>query len=1366
MQDDGMGHGAQSTSDEANDLYETFILGERRRHSSHIQTETRLLAPKEGNSRNHHQMRAENSQQWLGYRLLSRLGQGGMGEVWQAVQQNLSRLVAVKRLRPDIDEIQADYYTNLFLHEAVTTAQLDHPNIIPAYELGEDEEGRPLLAMKMVRGQLWPEVMDFDAAVLPQSEYLATHLRILLDVAQATAFAHSRGIVHRDLKPQQVIVGDFGEVYLTDWGLAVLYDKELLVKSRYGLDPPELPSIDSAPNPAGTPAFMAPEQADSNSRRIGPWTDVYLLGATLYRLLCGTAPRDPAPYERLLGQIEKGLYVPLSHRKDCYAPPHELAELVEEAMAFEPERRPTAKGFISRLEEYVTGAGARRDSNLIMEKVQKFAESESQNDYDYYGDLISEISRAIYLWPDNKKAIEMKDLILLRFVELALDRGDLSLAEVQADRILEEEHRTEAAALVKAAQLRQKAAQRTQRVLWGMTALLVALILMGTLFFNRQLSHRTTLAESATSDARAAQAELLTNQEQLNRQLYINSLAIAEGYLVEHQPIAARQELLAARPEFRNLEWGLLYAQSVPEAKQISLDLGAIVDIAASRDGKSLLVCNEEGQSWIVDYFQDQAVPVNLGPDVAISAVAISPDGVKQAYGCQDGTVFLQVQGERAIRLSNAVTEGVARVAFGDSGERLGVLSTGGELLVLEVETGAVVWRKVLDAHTEQEALAVPKALTWGPGEGLIAAADKNYQVILLDSQTGEETTALAGHVAPVRSISFLGEGERLVSGGEDGQVLLWTLDSSGEEVERPSRLQINQEIDERAYVVKTLPFASQSGQLVVTVSANGYCSLLDSLSGAHLWEAKGHQHALTSAALIEARNMLVTASEAGKLTFWRVAEDTTKKELDGHFGRVVVRGVTPDGTRALTFAHDNTARVWDIASGREVLQVELPMGRYAYAEGRLSSDGSCFAAISKANQPQLYKMEDGGLIASSPDCEVDLDDIALASDNDLYAIGGELGFVSLGRFREEQGEDLVLETPDANVTSVEFSPDGQIVAAAFRDRSIWLYETSQGKVVRQIEGAAGWAETLAFSPAGNRLLAAGFDGDIREYNLEDGELLKTLIGHQGWVSEAIYSPDGRRIVSVSPGDNTIRVWTADTGNPLMTYRGLAGPGQSLALTPDSSRLVVTFNNLPSQLLEIAPWNNSGSQLPVWQRQQFELAASRRVDSQRDSRVLWLAPLAKALEARYGEAINPPLVPLISEDWDALRNRQLRILCEAPKATEASGKNVYITGNRPELASWKPCLVALEPLVSESQKGSGLWEYSVSFRLMEFKFNYGERGEDWATSQEWGGPPNRAINYDSPLLLDRHGNVVYASRFGLTDEEYREELMARSVTRE
>ena len=86
--------------------------------------------------------------------------------------------------------------------------------------------------------------------------------------------------------------------------------------------------------------------------------------------------------------------------------------------------------------------------------------------------------------------------------------------------------------------------------------------------------------------------------------------------------------------------------------------------------------------------------------------------------------------------------------------------------------------------------------------------------------------------------------------------------------------------------------------------------------------------------------------------------------------------------------------------------------------------------------------------------------------------------------------------------------------------------------------------------------------------------------------------------------------------------------------------------------------------------------------------------------------------------------------------------------------------------MSESQKGSGLWEYSVSFRLMEFKFNYGERGEDWATSQEWGGPPNRAINYDSPLLLDRHGNVVYASRFGLTDEEYREELMARSVTRE
>ncbi|MBM4319214.1 MAG: serine/threonine protein kinase, partial [Deltaproteobacteria bacterium] len=213
--------------------------------------------------------------------LRSKLGEGGMGVVYLAEQVALGRPVAVKSISP----VRQDARTvGILLHEAWITGQLEHPNVVPVYTLGQDEAGSPLLVMKRIEGVSWREVLS-GKALLPagqgdgaETEPLVRHLQVLMQVCRAVHFAHSRGIIHCDLKPDNVMIGEFGEVYVLDWGVAVSLHQER--DDSY----PLARDVDS---PVGTPAYMSPEQAMGQGCRFSPATDVYLLGAILHEILTG-----------------------------------------------------------------------------------------------------------------------------------------------------------------------------------------------------------------------------------------------------------------------------------------------------------------------------------------------------------------------------------------------------------------------------------------------------------------------------------------------------------------------------------------------------------------------------------------------------------------------------------------------------------------------------------------------------------------------------------------------------------------------------------------------------------------------------------------------------------------------------------------------------------------------------------------------------------------------------------------------------------------------------------------------------------------------------------------------------------------------
>jgi CRP-like cAMP-binding protein/tRNA A-37 threonylcarbamoyl transferase component Bud32 len=220
------------------------------------------------------------------------IGRGGMGAVYRVFDRAILRTVAQKRLHKAVRLLPGARAR--FLEEAQITGQLDHPNIVPVYDVGADEEGSVAsFAMKLVTGKTLKELIVEAHAQGLTGVHIEALLRVFLKVCDAVSFAHSRGVIHRDLKPDNVMVGSHGRVYLMDWGVAQLRAGSR--PSELQVDPGALgaePSArtDAARTVVGTPSYMSPEQASGASDEIDEKSDVFGLGAILYRILTGQAP--------------------------------------------------------------------------------------------------------------------------------------------------------------------------------------------------------------------------------------------------------------------------------------------------------------------------------------------------------------------------------------------------------------------------------------------------------------------------------------------------------------------------------------------------------------------------------------------------------------------------------------------------------------------------------------------------------------------------------------------------------------------------------------------------------------------------------------------------------------------------------------------------------------------------------------------------------------------------------------------------------------------------------------------------------------------------------------------------------------------
>lgn len=283
------------------------------------------------------------------------LGHGGMGAVRLYQDRWISRDVAIKQLRPDCAKRPSLRYR--FLREAQIQGQLQHPGVLPVYDMGLTHEGDPYFTMRRLNGHTLEEIVeglhDNDAGTL--AHY--SRRRILAALAQVcltVAFAHNRGVVHRDLKPANIMLGDFGEVYVLDWGVAKLTGAELTIEMDANADDAEAAGHTSPGAILGTPGYMAPEQA-AKADDVDGRSDVYALGAILFEVLTlePLHPRDDV--DRALESTMLGVDARPSSRKPRVPVRPELDDLCVRATSLERGERPTAREMADIIQSCLDG---------------------------------------------------------------------------------------------------------------------------------------------------------------------------------------------------------------------------------------------------------------------------------------------------------------------------------------------------------------------------------------------------------------------------------------------------------------------------------------------------------------------------------------------------------------------------------------------------------------------------------------------------------------------------------------------------------------------------------------------------------------------------------------------------------------------------------------------------------------------------------------------------------------------------------------------------------------------------------------------------------------------------------------------------
>lgn len=1084
------------------------------------------------------------------------LGEGGMGAVFSARQQSMDRPVAIKVLKSRAARLESS--RQAFISEAVITGGLDHPNIVPIYEVGKQSDDALFYAMKQVEGVEWTERISQNT--------VTENLEILLRVSDAIAFSHARHIIHRDLKPANIMLGAFGEVLVMDWGLA--------------MPTQDHPRRDSFPRPkrGGTPHYMAPEMAGDPMLDVDCRSDVYLLGAMLFEIVTGKAPHvlDPPPKNRR------------EHVKACLAAvaenaiaetdeTGELIEIARKALSTDPaDRYQTVPEFQVTIREYLEHEEsielAARASLNLTDAIQK-------QDYDEFARARFGFEQALELWPNNHHADEGRLRACLEFARCAQSKNDFDLGLSLLDmahsphRSLHEELTAERQVLMAREQQlaeQQQARRRLKRAL-TITAVAALIIVAGLGMYSeiqrrdaveqrglavqnasiaetnrlkaekesKNAKQSAALAETRREEAEAAASAEFLQRKRVEKQLYFNQLYRAASDIQAGRHAEATSLLTTVPEHLRHWEFGYLTRQAAGTPLVLFGHENVVCDVAISSDNRLIASSSYDGSVKVWNAETGEEVLTFSGHESTVYCVAFSPDGQQIASGGLDRIVKVwhPETGEETLAYRSHLAH-VKSLAFSPDGMLIASASNDGAVRVWNSETGAEV---VTPVGHEEDATCV----AFSPDGTQFVSGGQDDVAKLWSTATGKELRTLEGHSDWVTGVAFSRDGRQIVSSSNDKTVKVWNEQTGDEEF----TLHGHQD------VVKNAGFGPD-GRTIVSASVDGTVKVWNAEDRAEARTLRGHEGAVESLAISNDGLRIISGGSDKTVRVWNSAGDTAPLTLYGHEKLVYSVAFSPDSRQIVTGSEDKTVRVWDIATGTETLKLsghEDDVFRVA-----VSSDGKTIASGGSDKTVRLWNVQTGSETLTLRGHERAIRGLAFTQDGRQLVSASDDGIMKI--WDTQSGKELrTLQGKDVRFWCVAFSPDGRHVASGCSDKTVRIWDVEIGAELVTLPGHMDQIASVSFSPDGKRVVSGTGQrnryGELRIWDVETGAELVNIRGHSDVVIWVAYSPDGRRIVSGSL-DKTVKVWDAETGTEALTLRGHSGEVWSVAFSPDGRRIV------------------------------------------------------------------------------------------------------------------------------------------------------------------------------------------------------------------
>jgi len=1115
------------------------------------------------------------------YELTGILGEGGMGIVYDARQTSIDRTVAVKMIKGEA--AQSTKRNEKFLAEAVVTGDLDHPNIVPIYDVGTNSEGNLFYSMKKVQGVPWMDVIS--------QKSLAENLDILMRTADAVGFAHARGIVHRDLKPENIMLGEFGEVLVMDWGLA--HPLGGYRKSN---------SVASSKSMGGTPAYMSPEMVTGPLEKIGPPSDIYLLGAILYEIVTGHPPHLARTAAKCLELAALNKIAPTDKTG-------ELVDIAMKSMSTNPlDRYATVKEMQTAIREYQSHL----ESVLLSTRADDdLKEAIQSSDYQKFSRSLFGFQQAHELWSGNKRTLKGISSVKQAYAQTAMRKGDFDLGLSLLDEA-DKDHLPLRRELLRAQHERVSRQNRLvflKRAAMGLVAT-VMVVLVGAYFLilsENQKARAAAIAEKKAADkakeeqvradeARQA-ADVAREKAERNEQIavvaehnadearktavdakekaivakeneeyetYISKIGLASSQIDKNAFDAARRVLDECKSELRNWEWGrLMYLCS--QDKQSFDATWPQEALAVDRDRNRFATGGWNATARIRDRVTGQILHTLKHGGENVNSVAFSSDGLLLATGGNDPEGSIQiwnaVTGNR-IKVIKSRTDNVddeiLSVCFSKDGTRLLSSSYDNTARLWDVATGQELRKFVGHSWWVWSAAFSHK-------EDRVVTASHDGTVIVWDIQTGKGSPAFSGHHGPVFCAAFSPDDKQVVSAGYDRRILAWN----------PEELK---QVDIRKLI-------SSDDSLNSTASFRAF---------------EGHKDAVRSVEFSPDGTLLLSASFDNTVRVWSFESNEPLQTFRGHGGRVNAALFMDDGRSIISASHDKTVREWSVADREEIVTLNgrLFKGHSdAVLSASYSHDKDHASQIVTSSRDRTARTWDAK--TGKPLLTLDEGHSFLASNAIFFPLGKYLLTAAVDNTARiwdvSSGGQLVRLDGCGRGAAAAISRDGRWIATGGDDKSAQLWDAHQlldlaklsqvktGVPQKKFVAHATEVTAVAFSPD-NRILATGdAKGHVKLWNVESGQMEANLDGQTRRISAIVYIANGARILTAS-SDHTVGQWNAATHElmgdmflkhpaSVLTMRSI--PGDRLIVTSCSDKILRIWDTESAKVVfEIGPFNS------------------------------------------------------------------------------------------------------------------------------------------------------------------------------------------------